>query len=313
MKLVKFINNKFKKFCQNSDFTFYGQNISTGSCLGGLLREITSKRKFNIINTPNSENTLVGFGFGMLIGGENSSFFVKQQDFILLSVDQLKNTYGMIKNRKFTSAFNIITTITDTGYEGSQSNLHNSYDLSTFLQCKIYDISNKYESDYLFKSILKKPGFKIINFSNKLLRKDLDLEIYKCKPKVIKDSIIQYYSGEDLTIFCNSFALNNALKIKNYFKEKKINAAIFSLFGYHFENLDLIIQNINKTKKLIIIDDTLSNNNFSDKLIFKLMQRNIKISKLKLIKNKTNKKYTKPTYNKLSINYNDLYRYFLND
>ena len=47
-----------------------------------------------IINTPNLENTLVGTGFGLMLSGLQAAFFMKQQDFLLLGVDHLVNTYN---------------------------------------------------------------------------------------------------------------------------------------------------------------------------------------------------------------------------
>ena len=313
MKSVKYINNKFIKFVKNSNFTFYGQNISTGSCLGGLLKDVKSNNKFSIINTPNSENSLIGFGFGLLLSNLNSIYFVKQQDFILLGVDQLKNTFSMIKNRKFSASYSIITTITDTGYEGSQSNLHNSYDLATFLQCPIYDISIKNEIDHLFKKILTKPGFKIINFSNNLLKKDLDLTSNKLNSQILSDSYLKIGSGKDLTIVFNSYSYNHAKKINDEAIKNSISSSMFSIFKLNFNNLNSLIENIKITKKIVIIDDSLSINKFSDKLISVLYQNNVFLKKSIIINSKVNSKYQKPFKNKLKIDSKKIINLILND
>ena len=313
MKSAQYINKKFIKFVKNSNFTFFGQNISTGSCLGGLLKDLKSDKNFNIINTPNCENSLIGFGFGLLMSNLDSIYFVKQQDFILLGIDQLKNTYSMIKNRKFHSSYSIITTITDTGYEGSQSKLHNSHDLSTFLQCPVYDISIKQEIDYVFNRILIKPGFKIINFSNKLLRQNLSSIHNNLDAKIISDSFLKIGNGKDLTIVFNSYSYHYACDINVEAKKNSIKSSMFSITKLNFDNIGKLIDNIKVTQKLIIIDDSLSTNRFSDKLISSLYQNNILLKKYLIINSEADLNYQKPFINKLKINCKKIIDLILND
>ena len=80
MKYVEFINSAMKaKISQEEGLVLFGQNISAGSCLSGLTRNLKVGRDGLIINTPNCENTLCGVGFGLMISGTNSIFFMKQQ------------------------------------------------------------------------------------------------------------------------------------------------------------------------------------------------------------------------------------------
>ena len=65
------------------------------------------KKKGIVLNTPNVENTLVGFGFGMMLNGVNSVFFMKQFDFLLLGMDQLVNTYNVIRQNEPKASFTI--------------------------------------------------------------------------------------------------------------------------------------------------------------------------------------------------------------
>ena len=51
-----------------------------------------------IVNSTNAENSLCGFGFGLMIRGASAVFFMKQLDFLLLGIDQLVNTYNIIRN-----------------------------------------------------------------------------------------------------------------------------------------------------------------------------------------------------------------------
>ena len=82
MKYLSYINQVFADEIKNFDqFVVFGQNVSTGSCLGGLTRNFNNINSCSVLNTPNTENTLVGIGFGLMLGGTPSAFFMKQQDF----------------------------------------------------------------------------------------------------------------------------------------------------------------------------------------------------------------------------------------
>src|SRR3989344_6339394 len=76
----------------------FGQNVSAGSRISGFTKGFAVKENSIIINSTNTENSLVGFGFGIMIGGGKAAFFMKQLDFLFLGIDQLVNTYNIIRN-----------------------------------------------------------------------------------------------------------------------------------------------------------------------------------------------------------------------
>jgi DNA (cytosine-5)-methyltransferase 3A len=61
-------------------------------------KNIKLSENSRFINSTNAENSLGGFGFGLMINGASSVFFMKQLDFLLLGIDQLVNTYNIITN-----------------------------------------------------------------------------------------------------------------------------------------------------------------------------------------------------------------------
>ena len=53
----------------------FGQNINAGSCLSGLTRGLSGpNNNITVLNTPNSENCLVGVGFGLMLNDVHSIF-----------------------------------------------------------------------------------------------------------------------------------------------------------------------------------------------------------------------------------------------
>ena len=108
MNYVQYVNSLLKDVVkENESAVLYGQNIDAGSCLSGLTRGISDLNKGITINTPNVENTLVGVGFGLMLRGVNSVFFMKQLDFLLLGIDHLVNTFNVIRQTQPNSSFTI--------------------------------------------------------------------------------------------------------------------------------------------------------------------------------------------------------------
>ena len=125
MKYVQYLNSLIKEqlSCQ-SDIVIFGQNIDAGSSLSGLTRGLSVKKGI-VINTQNSENLLVGAGFGLMLNSVSSVFFMKQMDFLLLGIDHLVNTYNIIRQVNPKASFTIFPITVDSGFEGPQSSLNN--------------------------------------------------------------------------------------------------------------------------------------------------------------------------------------------
>ena len=81
----------------------FGQNITTGSRISGLTNKIETIKGAEVFNTQNSEASLIGFGFGLMISNVSSVYFAKQLDFIILGLDHIVNTLNSVifaKNKK---------------------------------------------------------------------------------------------------------------------------------------------------------------------------------------------------------------------
>jgi hypothetical protein len=104
----------------------YGQNVNAGSRLGGLARDFSGIPGCRVINTPNTENSLVGMGFGLMLSGIPSMYAMKQQDFVLLGVDHLVNTWNALRSRGPFVPFVIAMIVVDSGWEGPQSGFNNT-------------------------------------------------------------------------------------------------------------------------------------------------------------------------------------------
>jgi len=59
-RIIDTINFELKKKIKKNSFIF-GQNLTKGSRIAGLTNFLDKIKKSKIINTQNSENTLIGF------------------------------------------------------------------------------------------------------------------------------------------------------------------------------------------------------------------------------------------------------------
>jgi len=116
----------------------YGQNIKAGSRLGGLAAGFSEVSGCKVMNTPNVENSLVGMGFGLMLSGTPSMYAMKQQDFVLLGVDQLVNTWNALRSRGPFVPFVMAMIVVDSGWEGPQSSFNNTSGLASLARIPAY-------------------------------------------------------------------------------------------------------------------------------------------------------------------------------
>ena len=253
MKYIEYINQQIKNTVKEPEnLVLFGQNISAGSSLGGLTKGLTVKASSKIINSTNSENSLCGFGFGLMVNNISSIFFMKQLDFLLLGIDHLVNTYNNIRSttKNSKASFTIMPIIMDNGYQGPQSSSNNFADSCSIARIPGYAISTKAEADKIISTKLISPGFRIIGISARLFKE----EIIETQPvnENQETSILQYSKGTDTTIVCFNFSFTIGWKIAENLKNDGIESSIFNITALTPVNWKKILENVKKTKKIIL-------------------------------------------------------------
>lgn len=256
MKYVQYLNACIKTALEktNDTIVLFGQNITAGSCLSGLTKGIGSDPKHLVLNTPNIENTQVGVGFGLMLNGVSSIFCMKQQDFLLLGIDHLVNTYNFVRLKKPNASFTIVTVVVDLGYQGIQSSLNNFGDFCSIARIPGYAVTNKQDADHIIKNHLVGPGFRIIGVSQRLFNSEIldtngKIEAYG------NGKIFQYYQGKDVTLVCFNFSYPQGLKLRSDLMEKGLQSSLFSVNDYLPDDWSCIIKDAQQTRKLVVIDD----------------------------------------------------------
>ena len=239
----------------------YGQNINTGTYISGLSKNLKVQDSGRIINTQNSESTLCGVGFGLMLSGAPAIYFVKQLDFMLLGVDHFVNTYNFIRcSRDLDSlgSFSIIMLICDQGLQGPQSSFNSFGDFCSIARIPCYSLTNSQDATRVLHTQLNAPGFRMIGLSSRLCKTEF------LQPEMVyaaeDSSVFQYTEGDGATIVCFNFSLPEGYVLRRKLLDKGITSSLFSANYVPYPSWDRIKQSVAVTRKLVVIDDSKSVN-----------------------------------------------------
>lgn len=287
----------------HANLVIFGQNVAAGSHISGMTKNLAVGDGGMIINTTNSENALTNVGFGMMLGGVSSIFFMKQQDFLLLGIDPLVNTYNFVRRTNTGASFTIFFIVVDSGYQGLQSSLNNFGDLCSIARISGYTIQTKSDADAIIASHLVSPGFRIIGISQRLFQQ----EIIDCPATYTNGdaSLFQYSSGIDATIVCFNFSLPYGFELLNQFQSKKMGASLFSVNSVTPIPWHEIMRDVQRTKNLIVIDDSKSTNLSCDNLVSCVLKE-CTLQSSKVIKRQFDTNWLAPQKDDLAIDYKSI-------
>lgn len=305
MKYIQYVNELIgKKTSETKQLVLFGQNIAAGSCLSGLTKNLKVGEGGLIINTPNVENTLTGLGFGMMLSGVSSIFFMKQQDFLLLGIDQLVNTYNFVRRKKPEASYTIVPIISDLGYHGLQSSLDNFGDFCSMARIPGFAITNGEDARAIINTHLVSPGFRIIGVSQRLFGQEL-LET----PIIYADNnktLFQYKEGGAATIVTFNFAFPYGLELNGKLKEKGVESSLFSVSAQTPIDWSKIIEDVKKTKNLVVIDDSKSENRSFDSLLVSALEQCKLTNKIVIQRELSGSDWLFPNLDLLQIDYDEV-------
>ena len=272
MRIIDKFTNYFCKKIKPGTIIF-GQNITTGSRISGLTNKVENIKNIQILNTQNSEASLIGFGFGLMISKVNSVYFAKQLDFIILGLDHIVNTLNSVLLQKIQSSFSIITYIVDSGYEGPQSRFHCLSDISSMSKANCCYLIFPDDIKINLKKINKK-GLNIFCLSQKFSKQT------NC-PKVIyadkSGDFFKYNNGKKYTLIAMGFSAYEVYElIKKNIKFK--DSDLFVITNPSFKKAEKILNSAKKTKNVYLFDDSRSENKNLNELEILLRKQSKKIA-----------------------------------
>jgi pyruvate/2-oxoglutarate/acetoin dehydrogenase E1 component len=228
---------------------------------------------------------------------------MKQMDFLLLGIDHLVNTYNLIRKNKTEASFTIFPVNIDSGYEGPQSALNNFGDICSLAEIDGFSFTNKVDTESIIKKYLVKPGFRIMSQSQRLMREELiDINVLKSHAEL---KYFQYRKGCDITIVCFNYSLPYGINLCELLKEKNISASLFSVNTYLDFDKKNIIDEVNASKMLVLIDDSKSQNKLSEKFLNDIYQNCI-LDGLFILDRRNEINKFSPRHDKLEIDFDNI-------
>ncbi len=304
MKYIEYVNEIIRRESVARDYlVMFGQNVNAGSFIGGFTKGLSVTSKSKILNTPNSENTLVGFGFGVMLGGGSAIFFMKQLDFLFLGIDHLVNTYNMLRNTSKIpkGSFTIMPIVVDNGYQGPQSSSNNFGDFCSMARIPGFAITNQYDAEGIIAKHMVSSGFRILAISQRLSKEDL-INTGDPFDKDAEMKWVQYSEGNDVTIVCFNFTFPYGWQLKLNMELSGMTSSLFNINYMTPIDWSPIIASVKKTKRIVILDDSKSEN-ISAFSLLALVRKEVKLKKDIVVFRKIGEQWLNPISDDFDIDY----------
>lgn len=236
----------------------------------GLQEKFGKKRVFDM---PVSENGLTGIIIGSAITGMKPILVHQRIDFSLYALDQVINNaakwHSMYGGQS--SCPIVIRMIVGRGW--GQGNQHSQNLQSIYAHVpglKVVEPSNAYEAKGLFISAINDPN-PVIFIEHRWLHNTtshVPEEIYEIP--IGKANLV--HEGKDLTLVTWSYATLECIKACDFLKSQNISVDLINIRSLSPLDRDTIIASIQKTKKLLVVDDSWRQGGFAAEIITSVVE-----------------------------------------
>lgn len=271
---AQYVNAKTIERFTTRKSVIFGQNIVAGSRISGLGASLDSLKNVTSLNTPNAENSLMGFGLGMMLSGIDSAFLMKQHDFALLGLDQVTNTVNVAKNYPLTASFVVLMVIVDSGYEGPQASLNNLDEFASLSRSPVHFLNTRENIDRAFESS-RNPGFHMMALSQKSMKNPLEQSLDQFK-NIHAGQFFKNPEPSNILVIYFGLELQYLTRIKDEFS--RIGRALDVLvIAKLYSKIDLLDLDLGKYASIIVIDTSKSEISYAQRLAFDLKSKFDKI------------------------------------
>ena len=279
------IRSAFEYLLDNyPDVFVIGQGLWSPWYVGNTMKNLDKKYGAErIIDTPVSESAVTGFAVGASLSGSLPIVVHPRIDFMLYAMDSIVNQAAKwchMTGGQANPSLTIRGIINRGGEQGAQhsQSLHSWFAHIPGLRVVMpYSVSDA--RDLLISSALSKDP--VIFLDDRWLYENeaeippiKEVNINKIKPKKLK-------SGKDLTIVGSSFSTHLALEASKILSKQEIKSDVIDVRVLNPFKPKIIIESVNKTGRLVVIDGGWENCGFSSEILSSVIQK-INLSKLKI-------------------------------
>ena len=254
-----------------------GQGLWSPWYVGNTMNNLETKfGKERIIDTPVSESACTGAAVGASLCGMKPIIVHPRMDFMLYSIDAIVNQaakWSYMFGGKANASVTIRAIVNRGGCQGAQhsQSLHSWFahvpGLRVVMPSSVQDAR-----DILISSVLCPDP--VIYIDDRWLYEQedeiepiIEKEIDYFQPKCIQE-------GNDITLVCNSYSTLLGKKLqKRLLKQKNIYAELIDLRSINPLNIDLIVNSVKKTKRLLVIDGGWKSCGLSSEIIASVLEK----------------------------------------
>ena len=241
----------------------------------GTTLGIHKKYKTQVFDMPTAENSMTGFALGLSISGFKPIIVHQRVEFSLLSLEQI---FNQISKWHFMSGGKVsvplvIRLIIGKGWgQGPQHSQSLETIFSHIPGIKVVAPTNPDNAYWLLEESIKDPN-PVIFFEHRWLH-NVYGKIKKKNNYKIGNSTIEK-KGNDITLISFSYSVLECIKASNFLKKNyNINCEILNLLTLKPLDKKKIIQTSKKNKKILIVDNGMTEYGVSAELIALINENN---------------------------------------
>ena len=246
-----------------------------GSSMDGL--EVKYGRK-RVIDTPVSENSSTGLALGAAITGTPSVVIHPRMDFMILAMDAIVNAAAKWRyslNSKTPIPLTIRAIINRGGEQGAQHSqaLHSWF--AHIPGLRVVMPSSAEDAYQLLVQSIKSPDPVIFIEDRWSYSQESNFEIRDKYPDLATEGPKLISSGDDLTLVSIGYSTNLSSIAILELKQRKISVDHIDLRVLQPLRIDLILESIKKTGKLLVVDGGWKNGGFAAEIISSVCEAGI--------------------------------------
>jgi len=258
---------------RDSKMITYGLGVDDPKGIFGTstnLQKIFGKKR--VFDVPTSENALTGIAIGSALGGSRVLFSHQRFDFTLLSFDQIINNaakWNYMFGGKTKSPAITIRAIVGKGWGQGPTHSQNFQSLLAHIPgLKIVSPSFPQDAYNLLIESIFDPN-PVIFIEHRWLHKIKGV----VNRKKIKIGDVKFLKkGKNITILSNSYGILSILNANKYLEKFKIFPEVIDCYSISPINFKKILKSVEKTKRLLIVDNSNTFCSFSSGILAEIVQ-----------------------------------------
>ncbi|ROV58051.1 pyruvate dehydrogenase (acetyl-transferring) E1 component subunit alpha [Vibrio ponticus] len=259
--------NDPRVFLMGEDVGHYGGCYAVSK---GLLDQFGAER---VIDTPLCESGFVGAGIGAALGGMRPIIEIMTVNFSLLAMDQIINTAATLLHMSG-GQFNVPIVIRMACGAGKQLAAQHSHSWENFYAhvpgLKVLSPATQNDARYMLSQAMIDPDPVLIFEHVMLLNEE---GIVSNGPEAPMDKALVRRPGNDVTLITYGGSLGKTLQASEVLAKQNIDAEVIDLRSLRPLDTQTIINSVNKTHRVVIVDEGWFSGSLAGEISAIIMQR----------------------------------------